>query len=108
MVLAGNKAKRLSLVNHTTKTVQFSIELIGLPEKTNGEDLEHLLVDAFKTAGVKVKKRDFQAIHCLADKKIVIAKLFNRIDAPNLLRNKKNHENSIITTKINSNQGKHM
>ena len=96
------------MVNHTTKKVQFSVELVGLPEKTNGKDLEHLVVDTFKSAGVKEQKRDFLTIHWLANKKIVIEKIFNRRNTPNLLRNKKNHENLIITTKINSHQGKHM
>ena len=37
------------------------VELVRLPENTNGEDLEDLVFEAFEIAGVKVKKRDFHA-----------------------------------------------
>ena len=80
------------------------VELVGLPENTSGEDLKVLVVEAFEIAGFKLKKQDFHAIHRLENKKIVIANLVNRRDVLNLLRNKKNYENSINTTKINSNQ----
>ena len=36
------------------------------------------MVEAFKVAGVKVKKRDCHAIYRLANKKSIIAKLHNR------------------------------
>ena len=85
------------------------MELAGLPESTNGKDLEDLVVEDFEVAGVKVKKRDNHAIHRLANKKIVIVKLVNRRDAVNLHRNKKkSYENLISTTKITSHQQKCM
>ena len=93
------------MVNHTTKTIQFSVELAGLPEETNGEDLEHLVVEAFRATEVKVKKLNFHATHRLANTKSVIAKLFNRRDTPKLLRDKKksgelNHnKNKLKSTK---------
>ena len=37
------------------------MELVGLPENTNGEDLEELVVEVFEVGSVKIKKRDFQA-----------------------------------------------
>ena len=37
------------------------MELVGLPENTNGEDLEELVVEAFEVGSVKIKKRDFHA-----------------------------------------------
>ena len=80
------------------------VELVGLPQNTSGEDLKVLVVEAFEIAGFKLKKQDFHAIHRLENKKIVIANLVNRRDVLNLLRNKKNYENSVNTTKINSNQ----
>lgn len=65
------------------------IELVGLPEDTNGEELEDLVVQTFETAGVHVRKRDFHAIHRLKDHKTVIAKLVNRRDSINILKKKK-------------------
>ena len=59
------------------------IELVGLPDETNGEDLEDMVVKSFKTAGVNVTQRDFHAIHRMKNKKVVIAKLVNRRDAIN-------------------------
>ena len=47
------------------------MELVGLPESTNGEDLGDLVVEGFEVAGIKVKKRDVHAIHRLPNKKIV-------------------------------------
>ena len=47
------------------------MELVGLPESTNGEDLGDLVVEGFEVAGVKVKKQDIHRIHCLPNKKIV-------------------------------------
>ena len=86
------------------------MELINLPENTNGEDLEDPVVEAFEVAGVTVKKQDFHAIHRLANKKIIIAKLVNRSAAINLLRNKKPQElnqhnkNKLKSTKIYVNE----
>ena len=68
------------------------MELVGLSENTNVEDLEDLMVEASEIAGVTVKKRDFHAIHHLPNKKIVIAKLVNIRGAVNLIRNKKNYK----------------
>ena len=65
------------------------IEIVGLPEDINGEDLENHVVKTFDAAGVQVKRRDFHAIHRLKNRKIVIAKLVNRRDAIEILKNKK-------------------
>ena len=63
----------MDLEKRTVKQEQYSrrecAELVGLPENINGEDLEDLFVEAFEVVGVKVKKRDFHAIHRLANKK---------------------------------------
>ena len=64
-------------------TLRECVELVGLPENTNSEDLEDLVVKASEVAGVTEKKRDFHEIRCLPNKKIVIAKLVNRRDAIN-------------------------
>ena len=45
------------------------MELIDLPENTNGEDLEDVVVEAIEVSSVKVKKRDFHAIHRFVNKK---------------------------------------
>ena len=87
------------------------MELAGLPESTNGKDLEDLVVEDFEVAGVKVKKRDNHVIHRLANKKIVIVKLVNRRDAVNLLGNKKvlrelnqHNKNNLTSTKMYANE----
>ena len=36
------------------------------PWKHQGSDLEEVVVEAFKVAGVKVKKQDFHAVHHIA------------------------------------------
>ena len=83
----------IDLEKRTAQQEQYSrwecVELVGLVENTTGEDLEDLVVEAFEVAGVKVKKRNFHAIHHLANKKVVIAKLVNRRETVNLFRNKK-------------------
>ena len=89
------------------------MEVIGLPGDTSSEDLEDLVVGVFKIVSVEVKERDFRAIHHLANKKIVIAKLVDRKGAVNLSRNKTKQknmrkENSIKITKINSSQQEYM
>ena len=66
-----------------------TVELVGLPDNTNGGELEDAVIKTFKEAGVKVTKRSFNAIHRLWNKKVVIAKLVYRRDALALLRNKK-------------------
>ena len=45
------------------------MELVGLPENVSSEDLEELVVEVIKVANVKVKKWDFHAIYCLANKR---------------------------------------
>ena len=104
----GLRKRIIDLEKRTAEQDQYLrtkyVELVGLPENTSEEDLKVLVVEAFKIAGFKLKKQDFHAIHRLANKKIVIAKLVNRRDVVNLLRNKKIFQNSINTTKINSNQ----
>ena len=58
---------------------------MGLPSDLNGEELEN----AFETAGINIGKRNFHAIHRLADKRTLIARLTNRRDAIDILRRKK-------------------
>ena len=59
------------LEKQTAEQEQYSrtecMELVSLPENTNGEDLEELMVKAIEVASVKVKKQDFHAIHRLAN-----------------------------------------
>ena len=64
-------------------TLRECVELVGLPENTNSEDLEDLVVKASEVADVTEKKLDFHEIHRLPNKKIVIATLVNRRDAIN-------------------------
>ena len=52
--------------------------LAGLPEDIHSEDLEAGVLDALDVARIKLKKRDFHAIHRLQNNKVVIAKLVNR------------------------------
>ena len=69
------------------------VELIGLPEDSQGREPENSVVQVFEIARVNVDKRDFHAIHRLGISKIVIAKLINRREALETLQNKnKLHE----------------
>ena len=52
-------------------------------------DLEEGVLDAFNVAGIRLKNRNFHAIHRLRNNKVVIAKMVNRRDAIVILRNKK-------------------
>ena len=65
------------------------MELVGLPDNTNDGELEDAVIKTFEEAGAKATKRSFHAIHRLGNKKMVIAKLVNRLDALALLTNKK-------------------
>ena len=69
------------------------VEIVGLPQDINGEDLENHVVKTFDAAGVQVTRRSFHAIHRLRDRKIVIAKLVNRRDTIKILKNKKKLRN---------------
>ena len=66
-----------------------TVELVGLPDNTNDGELEDAVIKTFEEAGAKATKRSFHAIHRLGNKKMVIAKLVNRLDALALLTNKK-------------------
>ena len=61
--------------------------LVGLPEDILGEDTG--LIDTFDIAGIKLKKRDFHAIHRLRNNKLVVLKLVNRQNAIAILGTKK-------------------
>ena len=65
------------------------IELVGLPSDLNGEDLENAVINMFETSGINIGKRNFHAVHRLADKRTVIARLTNRRDPIDILRRKK-------------------
>ena len=56
----GLHKRMIDLEKRTAEQEQYSrrecMDLVGLPENTNGEDLEDLLVEAFEVAVVKVKK----------------------------------------------------
>ena len=65
------------------------VELIGLPEDYHERKPENSVVQVFEIARVNVDKRDFHAIRRLGNSKIVIAKLVNRREALETLRNKK-------------------
>ena len=54
------------------------VELVGISESVPDNDLQKTVINIFKTAGVEVHNRDFQAIHRLRNKSTVIAKLANR------------------------------
>ena len=65
------------------------IELVGLPNNISGEELENAVIDTFQIAGINIGRRNFHAVHRLANKRVVIAKLTNRRDAIDILRRKK-------------------
>ena len=65
------------------------VVLVGLPEDTHGEDLEVDVLDTFDVAGIKLKNRNFHAIHRQRSNKVVITEMVNRRDAIAILRNKK-------------------
>ena len=93
----GIEKRLISIERRIAEQEQYSrrecIEIVGLPQNINGEDLENRVVETFDTAGVKVRRRDFHAIHRLKDRKTVIAKLVNRRDAIGILKNKKKLRN---------------
>ena len=89
-----NLEKRLEeLERRMSEQEQYSrrecIELVGLPSDLNGEELENAVINTFETAGIDIGKRNFHAVHRLADKRTVIAKLTNRRDVIDILRRKK-------------------
>ena len=89
-----NLEKRLEeLERRMSEQEQYSrrecIELVGLPSDLNGEELENAVINTFETAGINIGKRNFHAVHRLADKRTVIAKLTNRRDVIDILRRKK-------------------
>ena len=87
------KKRTITIERRLAEQEQYSrrecVELVGLPQDTNGGELEELVVQAFETAGVHVQKRDFHAIHRMKDNKTVIAKLVNRRDSISILKKKK-------------------
>ena len=47
------------------------IELVGgLPNNINGEELENAVVKIFQVAGINIRRRNFHAVHRLADLKL--------------------------------------
>ena len=64
------------------------IDIVNIPENVADADLENTVVQIFSSAGVKVNKRDFHAIHRKKVRTTVIAKLVNRRDAIDILRAK--------------------
>ena len=64
------------------------VDIVNIPEEIDDSELEHMVVEIFKSAGVKVNKRDFHAIHRKKGNKTVIAKLVNRRDTIDILRAK--------------------
>ena len=65
------------------------IELVGLPNNINEEELENAVIKTFQVAGINIGRRNFHAVHRLADQRVVIAKLTNRRDAIDILRQKR-------------------
>ena len=68
------------------------VVLACLPEDIHSEDLEAGVLDALDVARIKLKKRDFLAIHRLQNNEVVIVKLVNRQDVLVILRKKKLRE----------------
>ena len=48
------------------------IELVGLPYNIDGEELENAVVKTFQVAGINIGRRNFHAVHRLADQCAVI------------------------------------
>ena len=65
------------------------LELMGLPNNIAKDKLENAVVKTFQVAGINVGRRNFHAVHRLAEQRVVIAKLTNRRDAIDILRQKK-------------------
>ena len=61
---------------------------MGLPNNIDGEELENAVVKTFQVAGINIGRRNFHAVHRLADQQAVIAKLTNSHDAIGILRQK--------------------
>ena len=72
----GLDKRVIGLEKRTAEQEQYSrrecMELVGLPENVSSEDLEELVVEVIKVANVKVKKWDFHAIYCLANKRTLL------------------------------------
>lgn len=54
----------------------------------DGEEPENVVVKAFKVAGINNRRRNFHAVHRLTNQCVVIAKLTNRLDTTDILRQK--------------------
>ena len=87
------------------------MELVCLPENTNLENLEDLVVvEAFNVTGVKVKKRDFHAIHRLTNKKSSLLNLLTEgmpstySETKNPRELNQNNKNKLKLTKIYVNE----
>ena len=79
--------RRISLQDQYSR--RENIDIVNIPEEiADGEDLEFTVVDIFNSAGVKVHRRDFHAIHRKKGNSTVIARLVNRRDAIAILRAK--------------------
>ena len=65
------------------------VEIVGIDEEAEDTDLENIVIDLFKQAGVEVTPRDFHAVHILTKSNNVIAKLVNRKHAIAILKNKR-------------------
>ena len=62
---------------------------MGLPNNINGEELENAVVKTFQVAGITIGRRNFHAVHRLAEQRVMIAKFTKRRDAIDILRQKK-------------------
>ena len=64
------------------------IKLVGLSNNIDGEELENAAIKTFQVAEINIERRYFHAVHRLANQRVVIAKLTNRRDAIDILRQK--------------------
>ena len=65
------------------------VELVGLLNNIDGEELKNAVVKAFQVAGINIGRRNFHAVYTLANQRVVISKLTNRRDAIEILKQKK-------------------
>ena len=62
------------------------IDLVGLPNNINREELENAVVKTFQVTRINIGRQNFHVVHRLANQRVVIAKLTNRRDAVDVLR----------------------
>ena len=78
------------------------IKFVELPKNIDGEELDNVILKRFQVAGINIGRRNFHAVHRLADQRVVTAKLTNRRDGIDIPRQKKKLQTLSAEEKLNA------